>query len=120
VLLLLDLDRRAVLESPFDNISLFGRALDEFALLESRPELAEVLELDQVPDIAEGRLDDGRLADGGGSGDTGRHCVYDVELIFRCVFWVTREELGRRLILVKWLKFGGAHVRLSCVHVVTS
>jgi hypothetical protein len=73
VFLLLDLDSRAVLESPFDYIGLIGRALDEFALLKSRPELAEVLELDQVPDIAEGRLNDGRLADGGGGGDGARH-----------------------------------------------
>ena len=43
------------------------------ALLELRPELAEVLELDQVPDGAEGRVDDGRLVDGGG-GRNGRHC----------------------------------------------
>jgi hypothetical protein len=59
VLLLLDLDSRAVLESPFDYIGLIGCALDKLALLEGRPELAEVLELDQMPDIAEGRLNDG-------------------------------------------------------------
>jgi hypothetical protein len=76
VLLLLDFDNGAVLEGPLDNIGLIGCALDPVTLLESGPELAKVLELDQVPDIAEGRLDDGRLADGGGSGDAGRH--YDL------------------------------------------
>jgi hypothetical protein len=73
VLLLLDLDGTAILEGPLDYVGLLGYTLDELALLESRPELAEVLELDQVPDIAEGCLDDGRLADGGGGGDTSRH-----------------------------------------------
>jgi len=73
VLLLLDLDRSAVLEGPFDHVGLVGRALDPVALFERRPELAEVLELDEMPDVAEGRLDDGRLADGGGCRDLGRH-----------------------------------------------
>ena len=70
--LLLDLEGLAVLECPLNDVGLGRGALDEFALLELRPELAEVLELDQVPDIAEGCVDDGRLANGGGSGD-GRH-----------------------------------------------
>jgi hypothetical protein len=87
VLLLLDLDGRAILEGPFDDVSLVGCAFDELALLESRPELAEVLELDQVPNIAERRLDDGRLADGGGSGNTARHYVLNVQLILWRVFW---------------------------------
>ena len=73
MLLLLDLEGLAVLEGPLDDVGLGGCALDELALLELRPELAEVLELDQVPDGAEGRVDDGRLADGGGGGN-GRHC----------------------------------------------
>lgn len=73
VLLLLDLKSLAVLECPLNNVGLRGGTLDELALLELRPELAEVLELDEVPDIAEGCVDDGRLADRGGSGD-GRHC----------------------------------------------
>ena len=72
MLLLLDLEGLAVLEGPLDDVGLGGCALDELALLELRPELAEVLELDQVPDGAEGRVDDGRLADGGGGGN-GRH-----------------------------------------------
>jgi hypothetical protein len=76
VLLLLDFDDGAILERPLDNIGLVRCALDPVTLLESGPELAEVLKLDQVPDTAEGRLDDGRLADGGGGRDTGRH--YDL------------------------------------------
>ena len=70
--LLLDLEGLAVLECPLNDVGLGRGALDEFALLKLRPELAEVLELDQVPDIAEGCVDDSRLANGGGSGD-GRH-----------------------------------------------
>jgi hypothetical protein len=73
VLLLLDFDSSSVLEGPLDNIGLVGGALDELALVERRPELAEVLKLDQVPDITEGCLDDGRLADGSGGGDAARH-----------------------------------------------
>jgi hypothetical protein len=76
VFLLFDLNGRAVLEGPLDHISLLGGALDELALLEGRPELAEVLELDQMPDIAEGRLDDSRFADRGGGGDASRHCGF--------------------------------------------
>lgn len=74
VLFLLDLDNGAVLEGPLDHVGLLRGAFDELALVERRPELAEVLELDQVPDIAEWRLNDGRLAHGGGSGDASRHC----------------------------------------------
>jgi hypothetical protein len=76
VFLLLDLNGRAVLEGPLDHIGLIRGSLHELALLEGRPELAEVLELDQVPDIAEGGLDDSRFADGGGGGDASRHCGF--------------------------------------------
>jgi len=76
VLLLLDLEGLTVLKCPLDDVSLGRGSLDELALLKLRPELAEVLELDQVPDIAEGSVDDGRLADGGGSGN-GRHDEVD-------------------------------------------
>lgn len=72
MLLLLDLEDLAVLESPLDDISLGRGTLDEVTLLKLRPELAEVLELDQVPNIAERCVDDGRLADGSGGRD-GRH-----------------------------------------------
>ena len=73
MLLLLDLEDGAILEGPLDDIGVGRGALDELALLEGGPELAEVLELDQVPDIAERRLDDGGLADGGGGGDAAGH-----------------------------------------------
>jgi hypothetical protein len=73
VLFLLDLNDGSVLEGPFDHIGLIRGSLDELALVECRPELAEVLELDQVPDIAEGRLDDSGLANGGRGGDASRH-----------------------------------------------
>jgi hypothetical protein len=49
VLLLLDLEGLAVLECPLDDVGLGRGALDELALL--------------VPDITEGCVDDGRLAD---------------------------------------------------------
>jgi hypothetical protein len=78
VLLLLDLKNLTILEGPLDNVGLRGGVLDPVALLELGPELAEVLELDQVPDGAERRVDDGGLADGGGGGDRARHGIRDV------------------------------------------
>lgn len=69
VLLLLHIQHRPILERPLHNIRLLGRALDPLALLELAPELAEVLQLDEVPDGGEGRGDDGRLADRGGGWD---------------------------------------------------
>jgi hypothetical protein len=66
---LLDLKHLAVFERPLDDIRLVRRALDVLAFLDLGPELAEVLQLDQVPHVAELGLDDGRLADGGGGGD---------------------------------------------------
>jgi hypothetical protein len=72
VLLLLDLNDGAVLESPLDNVGLLRGALDVLGAGEGRPELGEVLDLDEVPDVGERGADDGRLADGGGGGD-GRH-----------------------------------------------
>lgn len=51
VLLLLDLNDGAVLEVPSDNVRLLRGALDPLALVESAPELAELLELDEVPDV---------------------------------------------------------------------
>jgi hypothetical protein len=53
VLLLLDLDDGAVLELPLDDVGLLGGALGVLGLVESRPELVEVLELDEVPDVGE-------------------------------------------------------------------
>lgn len=71
VLLLLDVQNGAVLEGPLDDVGLGAGALDHLALLELAPEGGELLELDEVPDGAEGGLDDGRLADGGGCGNAG-------------------------------------------------
>lgn len=53
VLLLLDLNLGAVLEAPLDNVGLLACALDVLGLVESGPELGEVLELDVVPDMGE-------------------------------------------------------------------
>lgn len=80
VLLLLDVQNGAILEGPLDDVGLGAGALDHLALLELAPEGGELLQLDEVPDGAEGGLDDGRLADGGGGGN-GRHCE-NRELVF--------------------------------------
>lgn len=53
VLLLLDLNDGAVLEVPLDNVGLLRGTLGVFGLVEGRPELVEVLELDEVPDVRE-------------------------------------------------------------------
>jgi hypothetical protein len=91
VLLLLDLNDGAVLESPLDNVGLLRGALDVLGAAEGRPELGEVLDLDQVPDVGQRGADDGRLADGGGGGD-GRHfgvCVGGVwgDWVLCCWYW---------------------------------
>lgn len=54
MLLLLDLNDGAVLEVPLDNVGLLRGTLGVLGLLEGRPELVEVLELDEVPDVGEG------------------------------------------------------------------
>ncbi len=59
MLLLLDLQNLTILESPLHDISIGGSTLDVLALGESRPKVAEVLELDHVPDGAEAGFDDG-------------------------------------------------------------
>lgn len=69
MLFLLDLQLGAILESPLDDVRLLGGSLHPLALLQLRPPLGELGQLDQVPDIAEVGLDDGGLLDGGGSGD---------------------------------------------------
>ena len=47
-----------VLESPLDNVSLWRSTLNMVALRELRPEVVEVLKLDQVPYIAQRSGDD--------------------------------------------------------------
>ena len=98
MLLLLDLKGLAILECPLDNVGLGRSALDELALLELRPELAEVLELDQVPDIAEGCVDDGRLADRGGGGDS-RHFAGMQLVLWVILVWVSDFEIE---VKVQW------------------
>lgn len=71
VLLLLDLEDGAVLEGPLDDVGVGRGALDELALVEFGPEFGEILELDEVPDVGEGRLDDDGLDDRGGGRDAG-------------------------------------------------
>jgi len=73
VLLLLDLVDAAVLEGPLDQVGLLVGALDELGLGQGGPELGEILQLDEVPDVGEGRLDDDALEHRGGGGDGGRH-----------------------------------------------
>ena len=109
VLLLLDLNDRAVLESPLDNIGLLVGVLDVLRRLEGRPELGEVLDLDQVPDVGQRGADDGRLADGGGGGD-GRHGGGFVCGLLKGVWvmccWYWKKEGGLRCIL--WEPFVAA------------
>jgi hypothetical protein len=79
VLLLLDLNDGAVLESPLDNVGLLRGALDVLGAAEGRPELGEVLNLDQVPDVGERGADDGRhfgVCVGGVWGDWVLCCWY--------------------------------------------
>ncbi|TLS21690.1 uncharacterized protein PpBr36_09622 [Pyricularia pennisetigena] len=69
VLLLLHVEYCAVLEGPLDEVRVWRGALDPLGLVELAPKLAKVLELDQVPDLGERRVNDGRFEDAGGGGD---------------------------------------------------
>ena len=51
MLLLLDLENVAILECPLDNVGLRAGSLDVFGLVQRRPELGKVLQLDVVPDV---------------------------------------------------------------------
>lgn len=85
VLLLLDFKNMTILESPLDNIDLLACTLDVFGALECGPELAEVLELDEVPDVGKRSVDEHRLLDGGASWDNAggsRHCGDSVWLMY--------------------------------------
>ena len=73
MLLLLNVLHSAVLESPFHDIRLMRSPFNMVTLVKLGPEMVEVLELDQMPDIGEGSVDDGGFSDGSGSRDTGRH-----------------------------------------------
>lgn len=61
VLLLLHLNSTTILEGPLDDIGVLADALDELRRLEGGPEVGKVLELDLVPDVREGSLNDGAL-----------------------------------------------------------
>lgn len=74
VLLLLDLEDSAVLEGPLDDVGVGGYALHPLAGGEGGVELGEILQLDQVPDVAEGGFDDGGLEDRGGGRDARHGC----------------------------------------------
>lgn len=63
MLVLLDLDDVAILESPPHNVGFLAGALDMLGLGDSRPELVELLELDEVPGKRERSLDHGTLDD---------------------------------------------------------
>ena len=58
MLLLLHLEDGSILEAPFDNVSVWRCALDPLALVQSIVEFGKVLELEQVPNVAERRLND--------------------------------------------------------------
>ena len=63
MLLHLNIPNAPVLKRPPHNIRLGRRPLDFLARFEFRPEFGEVLQLDQMPDVGEGRGDDGGFAD---------------------------------------------------------
>ena len=63
MLFLLDLLHSAILEGPLDNVGFVRDTLDMMALVELCPELVEVLELDQMPDLGKRGGNDGGLCD---------------------------------------------------------
>ena len=73
VFLLFDLQHRPILKCPFHYICLGRYTLHMLALLQLTPEFVEVLELDEMPDLAERGGNDCGLADGGGGWDCGGH-----------------------------------------------
>ena len=78
MLVLLELKNIAILERPPHDVGLLAGALDVLGLGDSRPELVELLELDEVPDKRDGGLDNGTLDDltdeAEGLALCGRHC----------------------------------------------
>ena len=58
MLLLLDFQHVAIIERPPNNVRLLVRALDRLGALEGGPELAKVLQLDEVPDVRQRGLDE--------------------------------------------------------------
>ena len=76
MLFLLYLLLSAIFECPFDNISLMRDTLDVMALVDLGPEVMEVLELDQMPDLGKRSSNDRGLCNGGRGGDTACHISY--------------------------------------------
>lgn len=70
MLVLLDLDLGAVLEGPPHHVRLVADALDVLGALKGGPELGEVGQLDEVPDVRERGANYGALHHlvGGGNG----------------------------------------------------
>jgi len=69
VSLLLNLQDGSILEGPLDNIGIGRSTLDSVAGFQCTPERAEALQLDEVPDSAEGSLYDGGFRNGSGGGN---------------------------------------------------
>ena len=65
MLIKLDLQNSTVLEAPLHDVGVGRSTLDQLAALQRAPEIAEVLELDQVPDMTESGFDDGGFENGG-------------------------------------------------------
>lgn len=63
MLFLLDLLHSAIFEGPLDNVGFMRGTLDVMALVELCPEMVEVLELDQMPDLGKRGGNDGGLCD---------------------------------------------------------
>ena len=63
MLFLLDLLLSAILKGPLDDVCLVGDTLDVMAFSELCPEMVEVLELDQMPDLGKRGGNDGGLCD---------------------------------------------------------
>lgn len=63
MLFLLHLLLRAILEGPLDDVGLMRDTLNVVALVKLCPEVVEILELDQVPDLGKRGGDDGGLCD---------------------------------------------------------
>ena len=98
MLLLLNLQNGPILKGPLHNIGIRGSALDGLALGESGPEIAEILELDHVPDIAEAGFDDGGFGDVDGGWDAGGgHFDGLEEIVCVCVCVCV---LGLRVVVV--------------------
>lgn len=72
--LLLNLGDASVLESPLNHIGVAAGALDELGLVQGGPEVGEILQLDEVPDVGERCSDHGALDHGrGGWNRSGSH-----------------------------------------------